>query len=615
MRRNVIFALWLGLAGVAGAPCGPARAAAPAPAYAARPPQDETIYFALVDRFADGDPANNAAHAAGGPLQTGYDPTRANFYQGGDLKGLTQRLDYIQGLGATAIWVSPIFRNRWVQGEPGAESAAYHGYWITDFTDVDPHFGTKADLHALMAAAHARGIKVYLDIVVNHTADVAAYRECPHGPCPYRSEADYPFTRRGGPSGPEINAGFLGDDEAHRTTANFARLTRPDYAYTPYLPPGSEHARRPEWLNDLTLYHNRGDAFVGQPVLEAQTHGDFSNLDDVMTEHPRVVAGFIAVYQRWIAKFGIDGYRIDTARHVDPAFWRAFCPAILSFAKAHGKPNFHIFGEVADADPAVLARHTRVDRLPAVLDFGFQAAALEALGGTAGTAGLERLFAADADYQGGAPAAMKLATFLGNHDMGRFAYLLQKAHPAMGRDELLRRVELAHALLLFSRGAPVIYYGDEQGLVAAGPRGEDEGSRQTMFATRVAAYQAETPLGSPRAGGDHFDPEAPLYKAIAEMTALRNAHPGLRRGRQEVRLAGAKPGLYAFTRTDPRDGTYLITLNTSLDAQTAQVSVDAAAGGWRALHGACSLRVAAPGSLSVSVPALGWIVCRAEPLR
>eukprot|EP01035_Chromulina_nebulosa_P039575 gene39575-biopygen26460 len=162
-----------------------------------RLPQDEVIYFLLPDRFDNGDPANDRGGLTGDRLKTGYDPTAKGFYHGGDLKGLIRRLGYIQDLGATAIWVGPIFRNKPVQGPSGQESAGYHGYWITDFTRVDPHFGSNADFKALVDAAHARGMKVYMDIIANHTADVIQYRECGTGSeCPYRSIADYPFQRR-----------------------------------------------------------------------------------------------------------------------------------------------------------------------------------------------------------------------------------------------------------------------------------------------------------------------------------------------------------------------------------------------------------------------------------
>jgi glycosidase len=200
--------------------------------YRQRLPEDETIYFLLPDRFDNADPSNDRGGLMGDRLRTGFDPADKGFYHGGDLKGVLRRLDYIQGLGVTALWVAPIFRNKAVQGPAGHESAGYHGYWITDFTHVDPHFGSDADFKALVDAAHARGLKVYMDIVVNHTADVIRYRECAEGQaCPYRSRADYPYVRRGGVAGEPINAGFAGD--ADHSLANFAHLTRPDYAYTP----------------------------------------------------------------------------------------------------------------------------------------------------------------------------------------------------------------------------------------------------------------------------------------------------------------------------------------------------------------------------------------------
>ena len=588
---------------------GGAHAFAAPSAFAARPPEDEVIYFALPDRFANGDPANDRGGASGDRSVTGYDPTDPGFYQGGDLKGLTEHLGYIQHLGATALWVAPVFRNRWVQGPPGHQSAAYHGYWITDFTDVDPHFGTRADFKRLVDSAHARGIKVILDIVINHTADVIQYRECPRGkPCPYRSEADYPFTRRGGLKGAMINTGFKGDAAGQQTTENFAKLVSPDYAYTPYIPAGEEHMKQPEWLNDVRLYHNRGEMgnFTG---VEDRTHGDFGGLDDVMTENPRVVAGFIQVYESWIADFGIDGYRIDTARHVNPEFWQAFSPAILKFAREHGRPNFHIFGEIYDPDPAIEASHTRVDKLPAVLDFGFQAAALDALSGKTGPKRLADLFAADPDYEGGVAGAMRLPTFLDNHDMGRIGFLLQKRLPGVSREALAARIRLGHALLLFSRGVPVIYYGDEQGLIGLG---DDRMSRETLFASAAPAFQAERPLGAERPGAPGLNEDAPMYRAIAAMARLRDAHPGLRRGVQEVRRADAKPGLYVFTRTDPADGQYLVALNFAEQPLEAQVSVGADHARWTTLAGACAPAVSAPGSLHVAVPALGWIVCRSE---
>src|SRR5690606_38640021 len=267
-----------------------ARAQVAAAGFRERLPQAEVVYFVLPGRFANGDQGNDRGGTGGGRLRHGFDPTHKGFYHGGDLAGLRAKLDYIQALGASAIWLGPIYRNKPVQGAPGHESSGYHGYWITDFTEVDPHFGTRAEFKALVDDAHSRGMKVYLDIITNHTADVIRYRECTQEPCAYRPLADYPYTRRGGVDGEPINEGFAGDGPAHQTEANFARLAAPDYAYQPYVPRGEERVKHPAWLNDLRYYHNRGSStWKGESV----TYGDFAGLDDLFTEHPRVVQGFI----------------------------------------------------------------------------------------------------------------------------------------------------------------------------------------------------------------------------------------------------------------------------------------------------------------------------------
>jgi glycosidase len=571
--------------------------------------QDEVIYFVLPDRFANGDPGNDRGGLRGDRLVTGYDPTRKGFYHGGDLAGLTARLDYIQGLGATAIWLGPIYKNKPVQGPAGDESAGYHGYWITDFTQVDPHFGTRAEMKTFVDAAHARGIKVYLDIIANHTADVIQYRGCPYQGCGYRDKASYPYARKGGVGGAAINDGFLGDEAERQTVDNFARLTRPDYAYDVVIPKGEEAAKTPAWLNDPVYYHNRGNStFAG----ESSTYGDFSGLDDLFTEHPRVIQGMIDIYGQWIDDFGLDGFRIDTARHVNPEFWQAFVPAMQARARARGVPNFHIFGEVADTQTATLARFTRVDRYPAVLDFAFQTAVTDVINGKAGTDRLARLFADDALYEGGEAAAMQLPTFLGNHDMGRFAGFVLDAHPRGSDAERLKRVILGQAFLMFSRGTPVIYYGDEQGFTGDGG---DQDSREDMFPSQVATYNDNRLVGSTGSTAvDNFNTEATLYRAIAGMAAIRAATPALRRGRQVVRAYGDRPGLFAFSRFSGQDEV-LVVFNTGLKPLIAQVEVDAISRTWRSLRGACAPSASAPGSFGVELAPLEYMVCVSEGKR
>lgn len=599
LRRCAIFAALLASA--------PALAT---PAPAARPAGGESIYFVLPDRFANGDAGNDTGGLTGGRLQTGFDPADKGFYHGGDIKGLIGQLDYIKGMGFTAVWVGPVFKNKAVQGAPGQESAGYHGYWITDFTQVDPHFGTNAEFAALVGAAHARGLKVYMDIVVNHTADVIQYREVPAGTAaPYRDRANYPYGRKGGLGGPAINAGFAGDEDSRE--ANFARLTDPAYAYTPYIPKGEERAKVPDWLNDVRYYHNRGDStFSG----ENSRFGDFSGLDDVFTENPRVRAGMIAIYADWIRQFHVDGFRIDTARHVDPGFWQAFIPAMQRVAKAQGIPHFAIFGEVARENPdnGYIARFTRRDGYPNVLDFAFHAAVRAVLAQDKGTDVLADLFDGDVLYQGGEKAALAQPTFIDNHDVGRFAWLVAHDRPAVGQDELLARTALAHTMLLTLRGSPVVYYGDEQGMVG---HGNDQAARQDMFASKVPSYNDQPLLGTTRTTAqDNFNPDHPLYRLIARLNALRAAHPALARGRQVTRSYGEKPGLFSVSRFDPvTNAEYLIAFNTSGQPIKVASTIGTAAQDLQSLLGQCPAHVAAPGTVVLDLPAYGSAVCRVLP--
>ncbi len=588
------------------ATAAPALAAAdPRAGMRARPAEDEVMYFMLPDRFENGDPANDRGGLKGGRLTTGFDPTHKGFFHGGDLKGLTARLDYIKGMGATAIWLGPIYKNKPVQGGPGQESAGYHGYWITDFTKVDPHFGTEADMKAFVEAAHARGMKVYLDIITNHTADVIQYREC--GDCAYRSKSDYPYSRRAA-DGKAINAGFAGDEVM--TTENFANLTDPNYAYTPFVPKAERNVKVPAWLNDPIYYHNRGNTtFRG----ENSTFGDFVGLDDLMTENPRVVQGFIDIYGAWIDKYGIDGFRIDTAQHVNPEFWAAFVPAMEARAKARGIPNFHIFGEVAmdEVDPGRLARHTRVDKLPTVLDFAFRRAVLDTVTGKAGTELLVKLLRGDALYEGGEATALKLPTFLGNHDNGRFAHYVRAADPKASDEAQLAKVGLGHALMFALRGVPTIYSGDEQGFVGDG---WDQDARENMFPSQVASYNDNDLIGTDATTAmSNFDTAHPLYRLIAELSAARKAHPALRRGRTVVRTYGETPGLFAISRIDAASGTEVVAVfNTAATPIEANIALDPATGALAPIVGACDATVTAPGAARVRLAAHGFFFCEAK---
>ena len=296
----------------------------------------EQFYFVLPDRFANGDTGNDRGGLTGSRLATGYDPTDKGFYQGGDLKGLTKRLDYIKGLGTTAIWMAPIFRNQPVQGTGENASAGYHGYWITDFTQVDPHFGTNDDLEKLIDKAHDKGMKVFFDVITNHTADVVDYEEKSYG---YLSKGAFPYLTKDGEP--------FDDADYADGSRPFPRVDGGSFPRTPVVPDAKKRLKVPSWLNDPDMYHNRGDStWQG----ESAEYGDFVGLDDLWTERPEVVEGMKRIYETWVRDFDIDGFRIDTVKHVDMDFWTQWATALDGYAAKHGRDDFFMFGEVYSAD-------------------------------------------------------------------------------------------------------------------------------------------------------------------------------------------------------------------------------------------------------------------------
>ena len=553
----------------------------------------EQFYFVMADRFADGDSSNNTGGYEDDPMVSGYDPTNAGFYQGGDLAGIMDRLDYIEGLGTTAIWLTPSFTNKPVQVED--DSAGYHGYWVTDFTSIDPHLGTNEEFAQLVDAAHDRGMKVFLDIITNHTADVIGYEEGER--VAYVSKDDAPYVDA---EGNEF------DDRAVAGTDAFPELdTASSFPYTPVLEPGEEDAKTPSWLNDLTMYHHRGDTtFAG----EDSQYGDFYGLDDLFTENPAVVDGMVDIYSAWIEDFGVDGFRIDTMKHVDDAFWQRFGPEVLEAAHEAGKDEFMMFGEVYDTSRAVTSHYTTAASMQSVLDFSFQEAARQYVSQSGSATALADFFAADDWYTDADSNAYQLPTFLGNHDMGRFGSFLEDDNPEASDDELLQRDILAHSLMLLSRGNPVVYYGDEQGFTGDGG---DKEARQTMFASQVDSYLEDDLIGTDATvATDSYDTTHPLYEAIADLSALVDKHPALRDGVHQNRFASDGAGVYAFSRMDRDDQReYVVAVNNSTEPVTAEIPTWASKRQYKAIYGATGAeRTDRDAVLTVTVPALSAVV-------
>lgn len=545
------------------------------------------IYFVMVDRFANGDTGNDEAGLTGFSAVTGYDPTDIGYFHGGDLKGLTSKLDYIKELGFNSIWITPPVKQRYVQGD----SAAYHGYWGLDFTTIDPHLGTEADFKNFVAEAHNRGMKVIVDIVVNHTADAIRYRGDVYS---YSDMASYPYK--------DCN-GKKFDPAKFAGKANFPKLcVAKSFPVPPIISDKYKNAKAPAFLNDLTNYHNRGDStFSG----ESSTFGDFFGLDDVFTEKPQVVAGWTKNWQEWITKFDIDGYRIDTAKHVNPEFWQAFIPAVLKTAKAAGKSYFPIFGEVWDTDPNYLAKFVTDQKFPSVLDFPFQAAVSKyAIYGN-GERDLVDIFNQDDLYTTATTSAYGLTTFLDNHDMGRIGNFLQgniDATPA----QLLERNKFANSLLFLLRGGPALYYGSEKGMTGSGG---DKAARQDMFATQVQEWQKEIRIGgSPIGTKSAFEVTNPLEQNISELQALTTKYPALRAGTQQIRFAGN--GAFAVSRYGQKQE-FLVAFNGRDTEAKLNLPVSTLDSNWEVISGNAKEIVASGAKVALTLPGRNWVVLKA----
>ena len=483
----------------------------------------EVIYFVMPDRYRNGDSSNDNF--------PGLNPTHTAFFHGGDLKGLTGNcvdddgLARLKKLGFTAIWLTPLV----VQQPPTDGGAGYHGYWGVDFLGVDPHLGTKEDLLALSSCAKKLGLKLILDVVTNHTGDIVWYNN-----------------------------------------------------RDAYIPDKYKNIKNPNWLNEISNYHNYGDMNSCWSPGACVRDGDFFGLDDLATEKPEVYNGLADVYGDWIEKYGFVGFRVDTARHLDDQFFKNWSPQINQIAEKSGVASFTIFGEVWEPSPIALMPYIRVNKMQSALDFPFQRVAVDYAASSSSASILKNLFAYDDYYTSTTTSASNLVTFLGNHDMGRANFLIErvKINPP---GQLLSRVKLANTLLYLSRGIPTVYYGDEVGLLGSG-NGRDQLARQDLFPTKVEIWKQEARVtGKPVGDADSFTDtfSSPIAKHLMALSELRKAHPALANEQMQIRYA--KGPVFAFSKralNEKRE--YLVVLNNGAKASTATIQT-ATSGKWRDL--------------------------------
>ena len=513
----------------------------------------DLIYFVFPDRYLNGDTSNDKF--------PGYDPSHTAFFHGGDLKGLTgtcmpgdNGLARIKKLGFTAVWVTPLV----VQQKPTSGGAGYHGYWGVDFLNVDPHLGTKADLIAFSECAKKLNLKLILDVVTNHTGDVIRYE-----------------------------------------------------GKTAFIPTDATSEKNPQWLNDLSNFHNVGDISNCWGDGPCSQLGDFYGLDDVATEKPLVYDGWAQVYGQWIKDYGFVGFRVDTARHVDDEFFKNWSPQINAQAASVGINNFTTFGEVWDVNPINLMNYVRRNKIQTVLDFPFQRTSTEFASGYSDASTLENLFDYDDLYTSPTSNASNLVTFLGNHDMGRAGKIIEskRINPA---SELLPRTLLGHALLYLTRGIPSVYYGDEVGMIGTGS-GSDQLARQDMFSTQVNIWKTEKRIGSSPIGASNsftITDKHPIAVYLKTLASLRAANPGLANGSMKIRTV--KDSLFVISKKDSIENReYLVAFNNSTKPMKATITSATSVGGWKVLLGKSKLAIKNE-NVTVTVPALSTLVLKAN---
>jgi glycosidase len=451
--------------------------------------RDQFIYFLLVDRFNNGD-KKIPAYKPGNFVKKRND-SDGEKWQGGTLKGIMDRLDYIKNLGCTAIWLSPVFKNR-------KEMNTYHGYAIQNFLDIDPRFGTIEDLQKLVQTAHKKEMYVILDIVVNHTGDNWIY---PGGhPYFYSNGETFSFG-------------------SWRIANSEKGIQWPDDAVWPV------EFQNPDW------YRRKGEIVHWDSFPEAR-EGDFCSLKELDTSNKMVLKSLIDIYKFWIAAADIDGYRLDAIKHIEDSNTSIFCSAIREYAEKIGKKNFFLFGEIIGDDKLIdqyIGRNARLpesnERFPALdaaLDFPLWGILEWVIKGLINPSELRVRYERFKEiYTDHGQASQYFVTFIDNHDQigrnprGRFLY----------NNPFQNQVILAMGYLLTSMGIPCIYYGTEQGFNGGGDH--DKYIRECMFGEKWGAFNTT--------GFHFFNLNHPIYKSIKEIAAIRKMEPALRYGRQYFR--------------------------------------------------------------------------------
>jgi glycosidase len=494
---------------------------------------DQVLYFLMLDRFSDGNERGGYRDVHGQSVTTGTTPlatpggigslpyeqwlNQASGWQGGTLKGLKSKLGYLRRLGVTAIWISPVFKQ-------AACEPTYHGYGIQNFLDVDPHFGTPEDLRDLVDAAHRQGIYCILDIILNHAANVFAYRDARY----HTSIGEDQWV---------LDARW--DGQPYEVEGFRDRDGRPTLRFDP-SDPAALDAAWPDgaiWPRELQspesfLRKGRITNFDFYPEFREGDFYDFKKLNLAVdwsakyhTPSP-TLRRLIYCYEYWIAYADIDGFRIDAVKHMGQESTRIFCAAIHEFTQSLGKARFFLAGEVTGGRGHAwsMVDTTGLDAALGIEDIPGRLTSM-----VKGFAEPNEYFAlfrnSELDDHGDfAWFGQHVVVMFDDHDQ------ISKGNQKRrfcGTPEYRKLLFNALAVNLTTAGIPCIYYGTEQAFDSGErPSPSDQVLRENMFGGR---------FGGKRSTGVHFfDEDTPLFQTLSQLCALRREWLALRRGRQYV---------------------------------------------------------------------------------
>src|SRR5258706_3488957 len=421
----------------------------------------DVIYLIMPDRFANGDPANDEPAEAPGS----HDRSKARAYHGGDLRGIREHLDYLKDLGVTTLWLTPIVKNGATQD--------YHGYGAVDLYAVEPHLGRLREYQELVAAAHQQHMKILFDIVPNHVgpkhpwAAKAPLADWFHGTVQHHMNASAP-----------VSGAIYGEPESQGHDLFEAIVD-------PHAPPGLWRNLTEGWFVDT--------------------------LPDMNTENPVVAQYLLQNATWWAESSGLDGFRVDTFPYVSRQFWsrwhgglRKIYPQLTTIGEV-----FHPHASVTSFFAGGRKQYDGIDTgVSTVFDYPMYFVLREVMLNGAHVGCIADVLRRDALY----PRPDDLVTFLGNHDVARFA---------SAECSSAEKLKLACALTLTLRGIPELYYGDEIGMPGAG---DPDNRRDFPGGWREDTQNAFSAQGRTREQQELFAYVKELLRLRREHSALKNGH-------------------------------------------------------------------------------------------